>query len=126
MGFLSIRGVHSGVLAFAIAFAFALPTQALTAQQGGETMADEDVTFTRDVAPIIQENCQICHRQGSVAPMSFENYRDVRRYARRIKDQVARRLMPPYHADTGVGIQELKNDWRLTDAEIEKIGRAHV
>ena len=98
----------------------ALPAP-LAAQQGGEALAAEDVTFTRDVAPIIQENCQICHRQGSIAPMAFEDYRDVRRYARRIKDQVARRLMPPYHLDAGVGIQDIKNDWRLTDGEIETI-----
>jgi hypothetical protein len=75
-------------------------------------MEDEPITYTRDVAPILQQNCQICHRAGSVAPMSFIEFRDVRRYARRIKDQVARRLMPPYHLDTGVGIQEVKNDWR--------------
>jgi len=75
-------------------------------------MEDEPITYTRDVAPILQQNCQICHRPGSVAPMSFIEFRDVRRYARRIKDQVARRLMPPYHLDTGVGIQEVKNDWR--------------
>ena len=121
MGTLSIR--WSGAAAFScalVAAALALPSQSLSAQQGGEMNA-EDVTFTRDVAPIIQDNCQICHRQGSVAPMAFEEYRDVRRYARRIKDQVARRLMPPYHADTGVGIQQLKNDWRLTDGEIETI-----
>ncbi len=104
----------------AIALAGFAPA-ALSAQQGGEAAPDEDVTFTRDVAPIIQQNCQVCHRQGSVAPMSFESYRDVRRYARRIKDQVARRLMPPYHLDTGIGIQDIKNDWRLSEAEIGTI-----
>jgi hypothetical protein len=94
----------------------------LSAQQGGEVTAmGDDVTYSRDVAPIIQENCQVCHRQGSVAPMAFEDYRDVRRYARRIRDQVGRRLMPPYHLDAGVGIQEFKNDWRLSDEEIETV-----
>ena len=122
MGTLSTRWGGFGVLSCVLLLAaLAVPSQSLSAQQGGEMSSAEDVTFTRDVAPIIQNNCQICHRQGSVAPMSFENYRDVRRYARRIKDQVARRLMPPYHADTGVGIQELKNDWRLSDSEIETI-----
>ncbi len=121
MGPLSTRLGVPGVLALAIVAAPFLSAQPLSAQQGGESLADEDVTFTRDVAPIIQQNCQVCHRQGSVAPMSFENYRDVRRYARRIKDQVARRLMPPYHLDTGIGIQDIKNDWRLSDAEIETI-----
>ena len=116
----------SDVRRFGLAALFALalvmlPGAALSAQQGGEIHADDDVTFTKDVAPIIQTNCQHCHRQGSVAPMSFESYRDVRRYARRIKDQVLRRLMPPYHLDTGVGIQEIKNDWRLSETEIQTI-----
>ena len=69
--------------ALLLAAAVAVSVQPLSAQQGGENLADEDVTFSRDVAPIIQNNCQICHRQGSVAPMAFEEYRDVRRYARR-------------------------------------------
>lgn len=116
------HGLLSGALVLAVLAALTFPGQTLTAQQGGDdTIADEDVTFTRDVAPIIQESCQRCHREGSIAPMAFEDYRDVRRYARRIKDQVARRLMPPYHLDTGVGIQEIKNDWRLSDEEIETI-----
>ena len=92
---------------------------ALAAQS---TNGDEpQVTFTRDIAPIVQENCQICHRESSVAPMSFVTYRDVRRYARRIREQVSRRLMPPYHLDVGVGIQDIKDDWRLEQEDIETI-----
>ena len=94
---------------------------ALWAQQVSEASDEHAVTFTRDVAPILQENCQICHRPGSVGPMSFLTYRDVSRYSRRVKDQVSRRLMPPYHLDTGVGIQDIQNDWRLSDAEIETL-----
>ena len=114
---LSIRGAAL----VALVACLSIPSAELTAQQGGEPSRDDDVTFTKDVAPIIQQNCQVCHRQGSVAPMSFESYRDVRRYARRIKDQVARRLMPPYHLDVGVGIQDIKNDWRLSEEEIQTI-----
>ena len=92
---------------------------ALAAQS---TNGDEpEITFTRDIAPIVQENCQICHRESSVAPMSFVTYRDVRRYARRIREQVSRRLMPPYHLDVGVGIQDIKDDWRLEQEDIETI-----
>jgi hypothetical protein len=79
------------------------------------------VTFTRNIVPIVQENCQICHRPSSVAPMSFVTYRDVRRYARRIREQVSQRLMPPYHLDVGVGIQDIQNDWRLAQEDIETI-----
>ena len=115
---LTDRSLFSGALVLALLAVLAIPGQTLSAQEAG---ADEDVTYTRDIAPIIQQNCQICHRPASVAPMSFMDFRDVRRYARRIKDQVARRLMPPYHYDAGNGIQDLKNDWRLSDEEIGAI-----
>ncbi len=111
-----------GGLLFTVSLTLAIvlvPGHAVYAQESAE--GARDLTFTRDVAPIIQQNCQVCHRQGSIAPMSFENYRDVSRYARRIKDQVSRRLMPPYHIDAGIGIQDIKNDWRLSDSEIETI-----
>ncbi len=111
---IDLRAWPVAILMIAVAVS---PSQSLSAQENG----DHDVTFTRDVAPILQQNCQICHRPSSVAPMSFLDYREVRRYARRIRDQVSRRLMPPYHYDTGDGVQTLKNDWRLSDDDIGTI-----
>ncbi|MYE70094.1 MAG: cytochrome c, partial [Gemmatimonadetes bacterium] len=95
-----------------------------TAGNGGAGEAsngthDADVTFSKDVAAILQANCQICHRPASVGPMSLLTYQEVRRYASRARDLVSKRLMPPYHLDTGVGIQDIKDDWRLSDEEIE-------
>jgi mono/diheme cytochrome c family protein len=81
----------------------------------------DDVTFTRDVAPIIQQNCQVCHRPGGIGPMDLVTYDDARRYARRIREQVANRIMPPYYYDNDVGIQDLQEDWRLSDEEINTI-----
>ena len=43
------------------------------------------VTYTKDVAPIIQKNCMVCHRPGEVAPMSFTNYKEVRPWAKAIR-----------------------------------------
>jgi hypothetical protein len=57
------------------------------------------VTFSKDVAPIIQKNCQVCHRPGEVAPMSFMNYKEVRPWARSIREKVVSREMPPWFAD---------------------------
>ena len=107
-----------GVLVSAVFVTLGMPAERLAAQESSE---DELVTFTRDVAPILQQNCQICHRPGSVAPFSLVTYQDARRYSRRIKDQVARRLMPPYHLDAGVGIQDIKGDWRLSEEQIETV-----
>jgi hypothetical protein len=78
----------------------------------------QSVTFTKHVAPILQQKCQECHQPGSIAPMSLITYEDARKYARRIKARVAARLMPPWHIDKTVGIQSFKNDRSLTDEQI--------
>jgi hypothetical protein len=80
--------------------------------------APASVTFTRDVAPILQSKCQECHQPGSIAPMSLITYEDARKYARRIKTKVSARLMPPWHIDKTVGIQSFKNDRSLSDEQI--------
>jgi hypothetical protein len=79
------------------------------------------VTFTKDVAPILQQSCQNCHRPGSIAPMSLLTYEDARPYARSIRDRVERRQMPPWHVDKTVGIRRFKDDPSLSDGEIATI-----
>src|SRR5579872_151527 len=79
------------------------------------------VTFTKDVAPILQKACQNCHRPGSIAPMSLLTYEDARPWARSIKDRVERRSMPPWHVDRTVGIRKFKDDQSLSDGEIATI-----
>jgi hypothetical protein len=79
------------------------------------------VTFAKDVAPILQQKCQVCHRPGSIAPMSLRTYDEVKRFAPLIKLRVAARTMPPWHIDRTVGIQEFENDRSLTDAQVETI-----
>jgi hypothetical protein len=81
----------------------------------------QDVTYARDIAPILQENCQECHMEGSIAPIHLTNYDEARRYARRIRAKVADRVMPPWHIDKSVGIQHFKNDRSLSDDEIDAI-----
>jgi hypothetical protein len=48
-------------------------------------IAQDQITFTRDVAPILQEHRQVCHRPGTVAPMSLLTYEDVRPRAKNTK-----------------------------------------
>ena len=79
---------------------------------------DNTVTFTRHVAPILQENCQVCHRPGEIGPMSLMNYSEVRPWGRSIRQKVANREMPPYQYDLDVGIQALQYDPRLSVEEI--------
>ena len=99
----------------------ALPIAAIATLAPAPAAGQDHPTFARDVAPIIQENCQICHMPGSIAPMSLDSYEAVRRYAPRIRDQVSARIMPPWHIDRTVGIQEFKNDRGLTDQELETL-----
>ena len=79
------------------------------------------VTFAKDVAPILQAKCQECHQPNSIAPMSLITFEDVRPWARSIKERVGTRQMPPWHIDQGVGVQKFKNDMSLTDEQISTI-----
>jgi hypothetical protein len=83
--------------------------------------APGDLTYTKDVQPILQRSCQTCHRPGTNAPMSLLTYEDVRPWARAIKGRVQARIMPPWHIERNVGIQQFKDDPSLTDAEIATI-----
>ena len=90
---------------------------------GSRLLAQSPVTFTKDVAPILQQKCQVCHRPGSIAPMSLMTYEDVRRRATMIRSRVQARTMPPWHIDRTVGIQDFKNDRSLSDEQIATIVR---
>ena len=61
------------------------------------------VTFSKDVAPILQRSCQVCHRPGSIGPMSLLSYADARRWSALIRTKVAGREMPPYQYDRDIG-----------------------
>jgi hypothetical protein len=91
--------------------------KAQSASQTGRTQ----VTFTKDVASILQRSCQDCHRAGSIGPMALLTYEDVRPYARAIKTKVATRDMPPWFIDRTVGIQKFKRDPSLSDAQIATV-----
>ena len=85
--------------------------------------APQELTFARDVAPILYENCVECHRPGSFAPMSLLTYENARLYAPLMKARVQTRQMPPWHVDQTVGIQDYANDASLTDEEIALFSR---
>ena len=86
------------------------------------TAHDGDVTFTRDIAPILQRSCQQCHQPDSVAPMSLITYEEVRPWARAIKMRTGMGpvagVMPPWYVERNIGIQEYQLDPSLSDEEI--------
>src|SRR5215831_18993573 len=87
------------------------------------TQASPQVTFAKDVAPILQSHCQVCHRPGAIAPMSLLTYEDARPWARAIKEKVVRREMPPWYIDRNIGITDFKDDPSLSDTEIATISK---
>jgi mono/diheme cytochrome c family protein len=107
-------------IGFALVALVALQSPA-TAQVAFASSTDAEVTYAADVAEIIQNNCTVCHRPGGIGPMNLVTYEDARRYARRIREQVANKLMPPYYYDDDIGIQELQHDWRLSDEDIATV-----
>jgi mono/diheme cytochrome c family protein len=86
-----------------------------------------DVTFTKDIAPILQRSCQECHHPDGVAPMALVSYEEVRPWAKAIKTRTALRsqrgAMPPFFVEKNIGIQKFKHDPSLTDEEIERVAR---
>ncbi len=83
--------------------------------------AQAQVTFTKDVAPILQARCQVCHRPDTFAPMSLLTYEEARPWAKSIKAKVVAREMPPWYIDKSVGVRHFKNDVSLSDREIATI-----
>jgi len=113
---------NSSLLGVVVVAAAATMTQAaVRAQDSSAAAGDRQVTFTRDVAPILQRSCQTCHRPGMMAPMSLLTYQEARPWARSIKAKISNREMPPWFIDKHVGIQKYKNDPSLSEAEIQTI-----
>ena len=109
------RGWQAGLLAFGTALVIAAPAIAAD--------APKQVTFSKDVAPILQAKCQDCHQPNSIAPMSLIKFDEVRPWARAIRERVSTRQMPPWHIDKSVGVQKFKNDMSLSDEQIDTIVR---
>lgn len=76
-------------------------------------------TFYKDVLPVVQKNCQSCHRPGEAAPMSFLTYNETRPWAKAIKAAVLTKKMPPWFADPHYG--KFSNDRSLSQSDIETL-----
>ena len=104
-----MRGLITGV-AVVLGVGIAITASSARAQT-------DAVTFTKDIAPILQRSCQSCHRPDSVAPMSLLTYEEVRPFAMAIKQRTALRhrrgAMPPWFIEKEIGIQRFKDDISL-------------
>jgi len=111
---------------FAIA-SVGLVTSGTTLRSQAPAPRIDEVTFTKDIAPILQRSCQSCHRPDGAGPMSLITYEDVRPYARAIKTKTGlgphAGVMPPWFVEKNIGIQKFKNDPSLSSEEIAKIAK---
>ena len=111
----------------AIAALIGLPMLSVLGAQSAPAPANGAVTFTKDIAPILQQKCQNCHRPNSIAPMSMITYEDVRPWARSIKNRTSlgphSGVMPPWFAEKNIGITDLVGDPSLSDAQIKAIAQ---
>ncbi|MDR1990807.1 MAG: cytochrome c [Acidobacteriaceae bacterium] len=117
-------GVGAGLLAaIGVVGVFARPAT-ISAQQPAAAPA---VTYTKDIAPILQRSCEGCHRKDGVAPMSLSTYEEVRPWARAIKQRTGigphAGVMPPWYAEKNIGIQEYRDDPSLSDEEVAKVAK---
>jgi mono/diheme cytochrome c family protein len=122
---MSTKRFFPGITVFGLAvFGATTLGSAVGAQQPA---AGAQVTFAKDIAPILQRSCQNCHRPNGVAPMPLVTYEDVRPWARSIKTRtgLGRRagVMPPWYIEQNVGIQHYKDDPSLSDEEVAKIAK---
>jgi hypothetical protein len=83
----------------------------------GAADSSSSVTFNKDVLPILQKNCQSCHRPGQIAPMSFLSYQSARPWAKAMKAAVLSKKMPPWFADPQS--VHFANDRSLKQVEVE-------
>lgn len=86
---------------------------------GANASGQSAVTFAKDVAPILFENCASCHRPGEVGPFSLLTYKDAKRRAKQLADVTDTRLMPPWLPVGGHG--EFMGERRLTEGQIRTL-----
>ncbi|HYL13984.1 MAG TPA: thiol-disulfide isomerase [Terriglobales bacterium] len=85
----------------------------------GSTASPDSPTFYRNVLPILQQRCQVCHRPGEIAPIPLVTYEQTKPWAKAIRDDVRSRKMPPWFADPRYG--HFSNDPSLTRQQIETV-----
>jgi len=87
----------------------------------------DEVTYTKDIAPILQRSCETCHRPNGAGPMSLMTYEEVRPWARSIKARTGigphAGVMPPWYMEKNIGIQKYKDDPSLSDLEVAKVAK---
>jgi hypothetical protein len=113
------RRAVAGVFVFCTVFGFGFEVRRYAAvgkERSRITASEPRPTFYKDVLPILQGHCQVCHRAGGIAPMAFQTYEQTQPYAGAIRLSTRQRSMPPWFAEKRIG--KFSNDPSLSEAQI--------
>jgi hypothetical protein len=98
-----------------------MPPSGCPVERRERSIEKRDLTYHKDVAPVIQKNCQTCHRTGGVAPFELLSYDDVASNVDKIREVVTERRMPPWHGMLNPQFGKFLNDKRLSGEEMNTI-----
>ena len=85
-----------------------------------EYVAHDAISYTKDIAPILEQNCVSCHRDGAIAPWSMSSHAMVKGWSPMMREVVMTRRMPPGQIDNHVG-KPLKDVAGLSVEEQQKL-----
>ena len=114
-----MKRIRCTVLSLAVGLAVAVIGVSISNASAEKVLPAATPTFAKDIAPIFFKNCAECHRPGEIAPMSLMSYKEVRPWAKAIREKVVSREMPPWHADPAHG--QWANDKRMSQKDVDAI-----
>jgi len=79
----------------------------------------KSISYSQQVAPILLENCSVCHRKGGVGPWAMTDYNMVKGFSLMMREVIRTKRMPPWHADPFIG--QFSNDRSLNNEEIKTL-----
>jgi tetratricopeptide (TPR) repeat protein/mono/diheme cytochrome c family protein len=117
----SSQALVAGISFFALAIALVLQSHPAPIPQSSSPMANPQVTFNRDVAPILFRYCAGCHRPGEAGPFPLLTYKDAKSHARQIVAVTQSKIMPPWLPE--LGEFKFADELRLSNKQIELIAK---
>ena len=117
----TVQALGASMFFFFLAIALVLQSHSAAKPQGQSPAANQQVTFSRDIAPILFRNCTGCHRQGEAGPFPLLTYKDAKSHARQIAAVTQTKFMPPWLPEPGE--LKLADELRLTDQQIALIAK---
>ncbi len=96
-----------------------VPVSGCPIERSAPQRAARELTYYKDVAPIVQKNCQVCHRRGGPGPFELITYDDAAYNGEKIREVVRDRRMPPWHGNLNPKYGALLNDKRLAEEDVQ-------